>query len=263
MKKSIFAFLVCSLAVVLVSAFAVGSAKVAFADEAATDKSVADFTTGSHAGFTLSGGAAISQSGVQLIGDGTVSTQAEYKSFMAQVVVGDMVKGYTIGFGDADNRCSVRIDGAAARISAVGLKTASGSDTVALDDYLTSGAIVKIEAVGGSVEIAVKNADEPYDALGTPVAVFTYADGVSASRGKVTLGVFDGAICAVKEANVYSLDPTITIPTENYVEPKKDGGEEKTSFNPLYVIIPCAGAAVVAAAVTITLVVVKRRKHEK
>lgn len=260
MKKS-FGLLaaICTLALALTIGFtSVASASVAKTET--VDKTVTDFTAGSSDGFTLGGSATLSQSGVQLVGDGVLSTNAGYKSFLAQFVLGDMVKGFTVSFGDSANRVSLRFDGSAARVYATGLVSGT-SDVVTLSDYLTSGATVQIEVIGGEIEVAVKNADQPYDALGTPAATFVYADGKAVSRGSVTVSVFDGAICAVKETNIYSLDPTVTIPTEDYVAPAPDEPKDDKKFNALYVVIPVASVAVIGAAAAIVIVTLKRRKR--
>ena len=264
MKKTLKLFAAIFAVALTLTLGAQGVSALAATDKTPTkyaDKTITDFTQSAE-GFTIGGSAAISSSGVQLIADATVASENEYRSFMAQITLGDIVKGFTLSFGNAENACAVKFDGA--RVYGTGLTTSSGTSSVTLDDYLSSDAIIQIEVIGGEVSVAVKNADKPYDALGTPAATFIYADGINLSKGKITLSVYDGAICAVKKVNVYSLDPTVEIPTEDYVAPapKPDNKtDDKADFNVLWVVLPLVGAVVIAAVAVVIVIVVKRKKR--
>lgn len=68
------------------------------------------------------------------------------------------------------------------RLTAEGLVDESGGNTAVLERGLLSGSTLKVEMIGGYVEISIRNAQDPYDYLGSPVATFYFEEGKTPRR---------------------------------------------------------------------------------
>lgn len=222
-----------------------------------------DFRNGKSDGWTLNELAMTSNDGVQVISGGNIVSDGKYRNFMVQIEFADLQKGFEFKFGSGDDTCALEFDGAYIRTT--GLEAADGETSVIMDDFIYERNIVQIEVVGGQVSVSVKGKDDPYDVLGTPIAVFDYAGGVSATSENISVSAIDGASMCVKKISAYSLDAKVDIETEHYVAPapKDDGGEKNNSHRTMYIAIGVSAGVVVLAASAVTVFLIVRRKHKK
>ena len=117
--------------------------------------------------------------------------------------------------------------------------------------------------IGGYVEISIRNAQDPYDYLGSPVATFYFEEGKTSAEGNIALSVEEKS-ATIETANLYSLDGSIHIDTEDYVPPKEEdssGSSESSSGGCGSVAGISAGLVVLAAGAAIALK--KGGRHEK
>ncbi|MBQ8394374.1 MAG: hypothetical protein IJX49_02250 [Clostridia bacterium] len=241
-------------------AFAFGSIR-ASADTSAPDKIISDFTDSSTEGWTLNEKAAASSEGIQVIGGGSLTSESSVRSFLMQITFGVMNKGFEITFGEGQNACSIRFDGAYLRLN--GLVTEAGGDVYVMNDVLTSNSIVQIEVIGGEVTLSVKPDGEPYDVLGTPVATFSYGEGKAISDGKIKLSAYEGGMFGVQKISVYSLDASVEIETEDYVAPPTSEEEEEEKKGCGSGCSSVIGGSVLCAAFTLTGIVLWARRKEQ
>lgn len=255
------AFVAVAALCIAVMCFAVLRLVTAQAETA--DSIEGNFESGGASGWTLNEFAVTSQDGVQVISSGSVTSENELRNFMVQISFGTLEQGFTFFFGSGENACSVTFDGAQLRLN--GLQTANGGNSESLNSKISEGAIVQIEVVGGEISVGIKQKNEPYDVLGTPVAVFEYADGVSLSDGKIGVSAFEGAAFCVHKISAYSLNATVNIETENYVPPANSGETEKKTG------CGCGSSAIAGTSIAVSVVIIAvaavlcgiRRKNEK
>ena len=210
------------LAIVCLFAGMLGTVK-SYTASAESDKILSDFRDSNTSGWTLQGNAVPSSRGVQMLAGSSLVSELTMRNFLMQITFGAMKKGFELSFGDGNNVCSVRFDGAYIRLT--GLTTDLGGDLYVMNNMLTGNSIVQIEVIGGEVTVSLKADGEPYDVLGMPIAIFAYGEETSVSNGKIKLSAYDGAMFSVEKINVYSLNASVEIGTENYVAPPADSSE--------------------------------------
>ena len=205
-------------------AFAFSSIR-ASAAASTPDKIISDFMSSNTEGWTMNEKAVVSSEGIQVIGGGSLTSNRSMRSFLMQISFGIMNKGFEMAFGEGQNACSIRFDGAYLRLN--GLVTDTGTDVYVMNDVLTNNSIVLIEVIGGEIIVSLKPNGAPYDALGTPIATFSYGEGKALSDGKIKLSAYEGAMFSVQKISIYSLDASVEIETEDYVAPPASSEEEE------------------------------------
>ena len=163
--------------------------------------------------------------------------------------------------------CSLTFDGDILR--AEGVADAGGENSVVLDRIIGADSILKVEMIGGYIEVSVKNADDAYDLLGTPVATLYFAEGTASREGNIVLSQPEGT-AVIRTADLYSLSGSIHIDTEDEVvepePPEQPETPDEGGLAPWAIALIVVGGVVVVAAVIAAVLLIKKKKggsHEE
>lgn len=254
---AVFAAFVLMLAAVFAMAFSAVSASAEQADQLKTD-----FRTGS-AGWQLNSFAVTSSEGLTLISGAEAKTESEFGAVLLYVSLGNVSGGFTLRLGEGGAACVLEFQDKL--LTATGLTDAGGSGRVRMERAVGTGSFLKIEAIGNSLRVYVKEANGPYDHLGEPVAELQYAENGAPAEGNIVLTVPKGCSAAVEAVSVFSLRGTIHIETEN--------APEETTENPVvqpeegglegWQIALIAVAGVIVAGGVVTFVLLRKKKNKK
>ena len=246
-------FLVLSLSLVLC-----GTA----ASAESLDELRSDFRKNSD-GWTLNDFAVTSSEGLTLIPSAEAKTVGTMDSLLLFLEFGEVEGSFKLSLGVTSDGTACSLTFKDSRLTAEGLVDESGGNTAVLERGLLSDSTLKVEMIGGYVEISIRNAQDPYDYLGSPVATFYFEEGKTSAEGNIALSVEEKS-ATIETANLYSLDGSIHIDTEDYVPPKEEdssGSSESSSGGCGSVAGISAGLVVLAAGAAIALK--KGGRHEK
>lgn len=215
-------------------------------------------------GWLLNDFAVTSSEGLTLIPSAEAKTEGTMDSLLLFLEFGKVEGDFKLSFGvTADgSACSLTFKGN--RLTAEGLVDGAGSNTAVLERGILSDSTLKVEMIGGYVEISVRNAQDPYDYLGSPVATLYFEEGKSSAEGNISLTVVEKSV-TIETAKLYSLDGSIHIDTEDYVPPEQgdsDGGSGSSGGSGCGSVAGIsAGMVVLIACAAIALK--KGGRHEK
>lgn len=214
-------------------------------------------------GWTLNDFAVTSSEGLTLIPSAEAKTVGTMDSLLLFLEFGEVEGSFKLSLGVTSDTAACSLTFKDNRLTVEGLVDESGGNTAVLERGLLSGSTLKVEMIGGYVEISIRNAQDPYDYLGSPVATLYFEEGKTSAEGNIALSVEEKS-ATIETANLYSLDGSIHIDTEDYVPPKEEdssGSSESSSGGCGSVAGISAGLAVLAAGAAIALK--KGGRHEK
>lgn len=227
-----------------------------------------DFTAGG-GGWSVNTSAVVTSGGLEMLPGGRAQTDGTVDGVLLFVEFGSVSSSaahsadVTLEFGvaaDGSSACSLTFDGDILR--AVGLTDEGGASAVILERTVETGSMVKVEIIGGYVEVSVKSADGAYDYLGMPVAAMYFADGAASREGSVAISVENGT-ATVLSADVYSLSGSVPIETEDApAETPEEPSEGESGALEWWAVLLIVFACVIVAggAVFLTVWFLKKKK---
>ena len=227
-----------------------------------------DFRNGSDS-WTLNELTIASSDGLEMLPGGQAQTVGTMDSLLMFIEFGSVSAGFTLELGVTGEgaACSLTFDGDILR--AEGVADAGGENSVVLDRIIGADSILKVEMIGGYIEVSVKNADDAYDLLGTPVATLYFAEGPASREGNIVLSQPEGT-AVIRTADLYSLSGSIHIDTEDEVvepePPEQPETPDEGGLAPWAIALIVVGGVVVVAAVIAAVLLIKKKKggsHEE
>lgn len=133
-------------------------------------------------GWTLNDFAVTSSEGLTLIPSAEAKTVGTMDSLLLFLEFGEVEGSFKLSLGVTSDTAACSLTFKDNRLTAEGLVDESGGNTAVLERGLLSGSTLKVEMIGGYVEISIRNAQDPYDYLGSPVATFYFEEGKTPRR---------------------------------------------------------------------------------
>lgn len=256
--KVAFAAFAVLLAVLFGAAFSAVSASAEELDQLKTD-----FRTGS-AGWQLNSFAAVSSEGLSLIPGGEAQTEGSFGAVLLYVSLGNVSGGFTLRLGEGSGAgCTLEFQNRL--LTVTGLTDAGEPERVLMERAAGTGSFLKIETIGSSLNVYLKNENEPYDYLGDPVAELQYAGNGAPAEGNIVLTVPQGSSAVVEAVSAFSLRGAIHIETENAPEETEEPDVTQPEEGGLegWQIALIAVACVIVAGGVVAFVLLHRKKSKK
>ena len=131
------------------------------------------------------------------------------------------------------------------------------------DIFDAAGATVRLTVMGDTVSLAVREKDQPYDALGDSIVTASFAENNGMTYGKIGFRTGENSGVSLSDVRLYSLDSSVLIDADN--APPDEPTDEKPDNgggNVGLIVGLSVGGAVIAAAAVVAIVLIRRKKKQ-